>query len=391
VIGYLDCSSGVSGDKFLGALLDTGADGAFTAADLQTLVTRLAPEAGVRVERVTSHGLAAVSVRVEAVEPPTHRHLADIRALISGAGLPDRVATQALAAFESLAEAEAAAHGTSVERVHFHEVGALDSIADIVGVCAGLEALGVSWLGASTVATGSGTVEGSHGVMPVPTPATSALLLGIPVTSGPASGELTTPTGAALVRTCVDGFGPSPAMTPRAVGYGAGTRDIGVPNICRLTLGEPPARIELAEEDVTVLETNLDHLSPEAAAFAAERLLAEGALDVWQGPIVMKKGRSAMALGVLTTREAAEPTAQRIVALTGTLGVRRTDLPRLVAERESLTVETAYGPARAKRGAGRIRPEHDDVARIASQTGRTYADVSAEIERLAEEIEDSRD
>lgn len=385
MIGYLDCSTGVSGDKFLGALLDAGADGRFTAEDLQALVMRLAPEARVTVERVRSHGLAAVSVRVEAAEPPTHRHLADIRALISAAALPDRVTQRALAVFEVLAEAEAAAHGTSVEAVHFHEVGALDSIADIVGVCAGLEALDIEWLGASTVATGSGTVTGSHGVMPVPAPATAALLLGIPTVAGPATGELTTPTGAALVRVCVDEFGPSPAMTPRVVGYGAGTRDIGEPNICRLTLGDRAPRIELADEDVTVLETNLDHLAPEAVAFATEQLLAEGALDVWQSPIVMKKGRSALTLGVLTTRDDAAATAERIVALTGTLGVRRTDLQRLVADRESVTVETASGTASAKRGAGRIRPEHDDVARITRETGRTYADVCAEIEKLARE------
>lgn len=385
MIGYLDCSTGVSGDKFLGALLDLGeADGRFTAEDLRAIVSAIAPEARVIVERVTSHGIAAVGVRVEAAETPAHRHWADIRAQLQDAELPERVRRDALATFEALAVAEAAAHGTDVESVHFHEVGALDSIADVVGVCAGIHALGIEMLVVSPVATGSGTVATSHGLLPVPAPATAALLTGVPTIAGPADTELTTPTGAALLRALARGFGPAPAMRPVAYGYGAGTRDIGIPNVCRLTLGERLDEPAIAPtERVALLETNIDHLPAEELAFAAEELLGEGALDVWQTPIVMKKGRSAVMLSVLAPEPRATEFAERIVALTGSLGVRHESLERTVAERESLVVESQWGPARVKLGAGRFRPEHDDVARIAREHGLPYRVVAAELERLA--------
>ena len=384
MIGYLDCSTGVSGDKFLGALLDIGeATGEFTAESLRDLVLALAPEARVSVERTTSHGIAAVTVRVEAAGQPAHRHWPDIRALLESADLPEPVRNRALAAFSALAAAEAAVHGADVESVHFHEVGALDSIADIVGVCAGMHALGIDSLTVSPVATGSGTVATSHGVLPVPAPATAALLTGVPTFPGPSPTELTTPTGAALVTTLATTFGPAPPMRAIAHGYGAGTRDIGTPNICRLTLGEPVQG--RAEMRVALLETNIDHLPAEELGFAVETLLAEGALDVWQTPIVMKKGRSAIMLSALAPEEAAEAFADRIIELTGSLGVRRELLERTVAERESRSIETPWGVARVKLGAGRIRAEHDDVARIASEHGLPYRAVADEIVRLARE------
>jgi pyridinium-3,5-bisthiocarboxylic acid mononucleotide nickel chelatase len=384
VIGYLDCSTGVSGDKFLGALLDLGeATGRFTADDLRAIVSALAPEACVIVEHTTSHAVAAISVRVEAAGQPAHRHWADIRAMLESATLPEPVRTRALRAFGALAEAESAAHGTAIDSVHFHEVGAIDSIADIVGACAGMSALGIDSLTVSPVATGTGTIETSHGILPVPAPATAALLVGIPTVPGPAATELTTPTGATLVATFADGYGTPPAMRAVAHGYGAGTRDIGVPNICRLTIGEPAPTG--ASELVALLETNIDHLPAEELAFAAERLLAEGALDVWQTPIVMKKGRSAVMLSVLVSAEGADAFAERVIELTGSLGVRREFLERTAADRESRLVETVWGTVRVKFGAGRIRPEHDDIARIASEHGLPYRSVADEIERVARE------
>ena len=387
MIAHLDCSTGVSGDKFLGALLDVGeASGAFTAEDLRAIVAALAPEARVLVERVSSHGIAAVGVRVEAAEKPAHRNWSDVRELLGSAALPDDVRLNALATFEALARAEAAAHGTDVERVHFHEVGALDSIADVVGVCAGVHALGISALTVSTVAVGSGTVSTSHGMLPVPAPATARLLEGVPTFPGPHASELTTPTGAALVRTLAGGYGPAPAMVVRASGYGAGTRDIGAPNVCRLLLGDAlPVGTSPEPESVALIETNIDHLPAEELAYAAETLLAEGALDVWQTPIVMKKGRSAVMLSVLVPASDASAFSERAIALTGSLGVRRELLERTVAARESRLVETPWGPARVKIGAGRVRPEHDDVARIASEHGLPYRAVAEEIARLADE------
>jgi len=400
---YLDCSTGVSGDKFLGALLDAGStDGAFTAAHLQSLLSELAPEARVVTQRVKSHGISAIGVSVEATDQPVHRHWRDIRTMLTGAHLPEPVRTGAIGVFQALAEAEAEAHGCAPDDVHFHEVGALDSILDVVGVCAGLHALRVERLLAGAVATGWGTVRTSHGTLPVPAPAAAALLRGLPIVPGPARadgsspGELTTPTGAALLRILASGFGPCPPMTPRIVGYGAGTRDIGTPNICRITCGDAnPIAVALSSEPIALLETNADHLSPEALAVAAEQLLAEGALDVWTTPIVMKKGRSAVTLNVLVAGPGssfphpAEHFAQRVVALTGSLGVRRTDLTRLAAAREVIEIETPYGRVRVKVAphgvAGRLRPEAADIARIARDNGMPYSEAERELVDLATE------
>lgn len=390
MIAHLDCSTGVSGDKFLGALLDVGTpSGQFTPEDLSALLAALAPEARVVVERVRTHGIAATAVRVETAAQPTHRSWGSIRSLLQDASLPAAVRERALTAFGLLAEAEARAHGVPVDDVHFHEVGALDSILDVVGVSAGLAALGVESLSCSPIAVGWGTVDTSHGRLPVPAPATAFLLEGLPTQPGPVRpdgsppGELTTPTGAALVRACASGFGTAPAMTPTGHGYGAGTRDIGHPNVCRITLGTPATGpLALDTETVTLLETNIDHISPEAAAVAADQLLAEGALDVWTSPITMKKGRAAFLLSVLAAPERAEHLAARVVALTGSLGVRRRALERYVASREVRVVETRLGAVRIKDGGGRARPEADDVARIARENGVSFDAARDEIGAL---------
>jgi pyridinium-3,5-bisthiocarboxylic acid mononucleotide nickel chelatase len=390
-IAYLDCSTGVSGDKFLGALLDAGAvRSEFTAEHLRATVAAIAPEAHVEVERTRSHGVSAVSVRVSADEQPPHRRWRDIEALIDGAALPDEVRSSALHAFEALAVAEAAVHDVALDDVHFHEVGAIDSIADIVGVCAGLHALGIELLVASPVAVGGGTVQTSHGVLPVPAPATATLLADVPVVGGPVPGELTTPTGAALLKGVVGRFGDLPPMTVDLAGRGAGTRDIGIPNVCQLLIGEDTATAHApssSTEPVVLLETNIDHIPAEELAFAAEELLAAGALDVWQTPIVMKKGRSAVTLSVLCAPHSADELAARTIELTGSLGVRRHSIERTCAPREERRVDTPWGPARLKRGAGRTRPEHDDVARIAREHSLPYAFVAREIARLAEQNE----
>ncbi len=395
MIGYLDCSTGVSGDKLLGALLDAGtADGRFTAEDLAAIAAQLAPEARVVVERVSSRGVSALGVRVLADEQPHSRSWSEIRTSIGAADLPAPVAEMALRAFGALAQAEATVHGTTVDDVHFHEVGAIDSIVDMVGACAGLHALGITSLLATPVAVGSGTVETSHGTLPVPAPATALLLqsAAVPVVTGPASGELTTPTGAALLAACVERFSAMPPLTITGIGYGAGTRDIGVPNVCRLILGQesPVAHREpgdgLAVESVAVLETNLDHLSPEELAFACEELLAEGALDVWQTPVVMKKGRLAVVLSVLAAEADAPRLAARVSELTGSLGVRVRTAERFVAPREVLEVPTEWGVVRVKAGAGRLRPEHEDVARIARETGHSYADVARRATQAARDL-----
>jgi hypothetical protein len=367
VIAYLDCSTGVSGDKFLGALVDAG-------FDIRLLRHALAdmglPAVEVAIGRRTSHGFSVVGVTVTEPGAP-RRSWATLRPLIEDADLPDPVRARAIAALLALAEAEARVHGVAVEDVHFHEIGAADTIADVVGVVLGLHHLGIEHLTASPVAVGSGTVATEHGVLPVPAPATTLLLEDTPVVAGTATGELTTPTGAALLRACADVSGPLPAMTLRLVGTGCGTRDIGQPNVCRLLLGEPLVEA-LGHEGVTVLETNIDHLTPEELAVAAQRLRDAGALDVWQTSILMKKDRAGVLLSARAPDDVAAGLAERMIAETGTLGVRMLPASRRLVERDVTEVVTSLGTARFKvavlpDGTRALRVESDDAARIAAE------------------------
>ena len=415
MIAHLDCSSGISGDKFLGALLDAG----FSPDELRATLSPLGIAADdIVIEKVSSGGMAATSVRLsekaEATAQPL-RHLSDIRELMADTELPPHVAERALAVFIRLAVAEADIHGVSLDEVHFHEIGALDTLLDVVGVAAGLAALGIERLTATPIAVGEGVIESEHGSLPVPAPATAGLLLGVPVVPGPSagqgepSGELTTPTGAALVSVFAADYGPMPSMTPIRIGYGAGTRELGFPNVARIVLGEVDADDEMAVESeeapgeepaaqseeivewpdgltvetVTVLETNIDHLTAEQLAFCAQELIGDGALDVWQTPIVMKKGRAAVALSVMCDPPAATQFVSRMHDLTMTLGVRRTDVERIVVVREERTIDTRYGSVRVKvtnvGGKPHGRPEYDDVARIARETGRPISVVAEDL------------
>lgn len=401
MLGYLDCSSGISGDKFLGALVDAG----FSLQTLtETLETLGLPPHEVVVEWTTRGGMSAAYVQVESTHDQPHRTWADIRSMLTLAPLNERVRDGALRAFGALAAAEAKVHGVDVEQVHFHEVGALDSIVDIVGVAAGLVALEIEELVVSPVATGFGTVETSHGTLPVPAPATAELLLGVPSFTGSVEGELTTPTGAVLVATFATSFGPMPVATPIAFGYGAGTRELPIPNVARFTLAErlddqaepdlqsaPEAEPQRVRTEVVgVLETNIDHLTAEHLAYVSERLLEEGALDVWRTPIVMKKGRAGVALSVMVEPERTERFSALVMELTGTLGVRRSLLDRDVAPRFVATVETRFGPMRVKvatlGGERRFRPEHDDVAEVAKREGLSYDEVARRVTIDAEGV-----
>ena len=388
MIAYLDCTTGISGDKFLAALVGAGAP----IAAVREAVGAIDPSVRIEIEPVMRGGVSALSVSVAAAEQPTARTWMAIRALIGAADLTEPVRETALAAFALLAEAEAEVHGVSADDVHFHEVGAIDSIADVVGVAAALHALEISTLVCGPVSVGSGTVETSHGTLPVPAPATALLLRGVPVVAGPLPGEATTPTGAALVRVCATSFGPMPAMTLSAVGHGAGMRDpAGVPNVARVLLGAEPAAhaAGLAIEPVTELETTVDHLSAEHLAFCIEELLDAGALDVWHIPALMKKGRSGAAVSLLCIPSDEARLASLLARLTGTLGIRINRISRYVVARESRTVETSFGPVRVKvAGAGawrRIRAEYDDLATIARREGVPVDVVAREVEAQARE------
>lgn len=386
MIAFLDCTTGVSGDKFLGALIDAG----FDPAEIKQALSRMGLQ-GVHfgAASVVSNGIAGMAVSVS--EPhAAHRSHPELRELLLHAPAPEHARTRAVAGFDALVQVEAHVHGVIAEQVHLHEIGAADTLVDLLGIALGLEALEIDRVIASPVAVGSGAVITSHGKLPVPAPATAELLEGVPIEAGPASGELTTPTGAAALKAFVDGFGPVPPMVLRRVGVGCGSRDLGVPNVCRLLVGEP---IESQPESDTVilLESNIDHLTPEELAIAAHNLLSAGALDVWQAPIAMKKGRLGVMLCALAHPLDAPRLADLFMAETGTLGVRAIPADRRVAQREVNEIATSLGSARFKvatlpSGERRIAVESDDAARIAREQRLPVDSVARILEFEAAEL-----
>ena len=371
-ICYLDAFSGISGDMTVGALVDAGAPSEAVLEALRGLDTG----ARYAVEKTVRRGITASKFRVDVSDvPKKHRHLSHILKLIDQAPLASRAKANASAVFEKLGHAEAHIHGVPVEQVHFHEVGAADSIADIVGACVALDLLGVEELHVSAINVGSGTVETEHGTLPVPAPATARLLTGKPVYArGPAM-ELTTPTGAALVVTLGLTFGPLPAMRISSIGHGAGDRDFPQQaNLLRALIGE---RISVPEATVvSVLEANIDDSSPQVLGYAMERLMAAGALDVSFSPIQMKKNRPGSLLRVIAKPEDQELLAQEIFAETSTLGLRIYPAERRVEEREMVEVHTPWGAVRGKVSAQKLfAPEFEDCRKIAERTGTPLAQV----------------
>lgn len=371
-VGYLDCFSGIAGDMVLGALVDAGCP----LDELQNTAARLALD-GVTLsaEKVKRGGLAATkaTVHVSSEKQRKHRHLPDVLAVIDRAKLPAPVAEHATAVFHKLAEAEAEAHGIGVEKVHFHEVGADDALVDIVGTCAGFHLLGLERIFCSPIPTGHGTVRCEHGVMPVPAPATAALLRGVPLADCEEPGELATPTGVALAVTLAEQFGPLPPMRIAATGHGAGSREGQTrPNFLRLIVGELDAAVPPAAGRVAVLEAQLDDAPGQVVAHACERLLAAGALDVFIVPIIMKKGRPGQLLTVLCRPTDAGALEQLVLRETTTFGVRRHDCERAVLSREHVSVATPFGDVRVKVGRAadetvQAWPEYDDCAAAAKR------------------------
>ncbi len=378
---WIDASAGVAGDMLLGALVDAGAE----LSAIQLAVDAVVPGSVVlRSEQVVRGGQRATKVHVQAsVEQHHHRHWTDIRAMLQQADLAPRTRDLALACFGRLAEAEGRVHGIDPEQVHFHEVGALDSIADVVGCCEGIRLLGVDEVVATPVAVGAGSVRVAHGVMPVPVPAVAELAIGWPTTAHPGApdrmpGELATPTGMALVRTLAGTAGAQPLMVTTAVGVGSGTKDFpDWPNVVRAVLGEP-VRAEPGPPTphrVVELACNIDDLDPRLLPGVLTALLDAGALDAWLVPIVMKKGRPAHTLHALCVDELADSLTGVIFATTTSLGVRRyADLHRAVQDREFRTVDVDGHSVRVKvsRWRGRVMnatPEFDDVAAAARALG----------------------
>jgi len=371
---YFDCFSGIAGDMAVGALADAGAD----QRAIQAAIISLEIGADVSFEKVKRAGISATQFHVKWDEQKSHRHLSGIVKIIERGALSDRARANALAVFRKLAEAEAAAHDVPIEKVHFHEVGAVDSISDIVGACVALDQLGISEVYCSPVNTGSGTVTTEHGVLPVPAPATARLLTGAPVYAQGPTMELTTPTGAALATTLSRSFGPLPPMRVAGTGHGAGSRDFpGQPNVLRVILGETTPADEALT--VSVIEANIDDLNPQVLAWSAERLFDSGALDVTIEPIIMKKGRPGTMLRVIAKPEDREMLAQQIFAETSTLGVRVYSVERRVRARTFTEVDTPYGKVRVKVSSeGDFAPEFEDCRKLAISGGVPLKQVIAE-------------
>lgn len=380
---YLDCASGISGDMVLGALIDLGADMARIQAELDHLGV---PGWKATARKGMKGPLAGTAFRVEVDESLSggERSLPDIEALILKAALPARAQDLALKAFRMLGEAEAAIHGTTVEHVHFHEVGAADSIVDLVGSAIALDLLGVDRVIVSPIPLSRGHVKCRHGLIPLPAPAALLLARDMPVCKPPAPTlrELSTPTGLALAKAFADEFGDLPEGTVRAVGCGLGGHNLPWPNVLRAVLLDSKAEA-MQKDRVVLLEANLDDMNGEALAHAQDRLLEAGALDAWLVPIQMKKGRPGFILSVLSEPNAAEHLSACILRETTTLGVRRRELERRILARETLTVKTVYGTIRCKvsrleDGAVRVKPEFEDCRAAAIAHHRSLAEVQAE-------------
>ena len=373
-IAYFDCFAGISGDMTLGALIAAGADPERLRKELAGLGV-----GGYRIEvgrKITGH-IEATDVRVVLDDHHHHqrRRLQEILETIRKADLSERVKQTAERIFRRLADAEGRVHGSSPEEVHFHEVGGVDAIVDIVGAAICLEMLGSPKVVASPMPTFHGYVTGAHGVFPLPAPATAEILRGVPWRKLDIEGELVTPTGAAIIRELASGFGPLPAMTIVSIGYGAGKSAIGIPNVLRVILGEESASVPgSGPEDVTVIETSIDDLNPQFYETAMERLFAAGALDVFMSPIQMKKNRPGTLLSVICDPGQAEAIAAVVLAETSTFGVRISRWERICLDRRWEEVVTAFGKIRIKIGErdGRVitaSPEYEDCKRAAIEHG----------------------
>lgn len=375
-VAYLDCIAGVSGDMLLGALLAAGV----SEAELRERLAELRlPGFEMGVERVQKAGIGALQVEVRVTDHASERHVPEIVALVEASAVPAAVKRRAAVIFRRLGAVEAAIHGAPPERVHLHELGGIDTIVDVVGVLTGFELLGVERVVCSPLPLARGFVDSAHGRLPLPAPATVALLEGVPVTGAEVEGELVTPTGAALVTELAAGFGPLPPMRLRAAGYGAGRAERAIPNVVRLLVGEAEAGGEgegggAAAERLFMIETNIDDMNPELYDYVSARLFAAGALEVFTQPAAMKKNRPATLLSVLC-RPAQRAAVRRLLFReTTTGGVREHPVQRYALARETRVVTTGHGEIRVKvmRGAGlepRWAPEYDDCRRAAEATG----------------------
>lgn len=396
-IAYLDCASGISGDMTVAALIDAGVDAEAIRAGIESLAL---PGVKVHLDEVMRGGFRAKHFRVEHPEQHAHRHLSDIQRIINQSDvLTDDQRDLALRIFGAVAQAEATVHGTSIEKVHFHEVGAIDSIVDITAAAIGFDLLGVEEIVCSAVPTGRGTVQIAHGTCAIPTPGTAELLKGVPLADVSVNAELATPTGAAILKTVVDRYAESlPAMTVEAIGYGAGTRDFkDRANLLRILIGEVSAASGSTDR-VMLLETNLDDATGEVIGYTKRALLAAGALDVYTTSIQMKKDRPGVILSVICNPEDVAALETILFNETSTFGIRRQVIERSVRQRMVYTVESDFGPIKGKLGwrpdePAIFTPEYEDCAEIAKAHDLPLQDVymAAKVAFLLEDHDEDDD
>lgn len=390
-IAYFDCIAGASGDMILGALVDAGLP---EAALRERLAALRLDDFDLRCRRVVKNAFSATKVDVLVADDVPERHLSDIERIVQGSDLSPAIKDRAMAIFQRLCEVEAGIHGTTVDRVHLHELGGVDTIVDVVGALVGLDELGVERVYASPLPLGRGFIRGAHGRIPLPAPATVALLQGVPVVGSELEVELVTPTGAVLLVSLAEAFGPIPAMTLTAVGYGAGARDLPIPNVLRLLVGAGASPGDAIGGEITeslvVLETNVDDLNPEIYDYAMAQLFEVGALDVFLSPIQMKKNRPGTLLRVLCRPEDAGALRAILFAETSTLGIRQQTVTRHALRRSVRSVETRYGAVRVKVahwGGGGVKaaPEYEDCRSLAESHGVPLREVYRAAESAAEQ------
>lgn len=385
---FYECFAGISGDMHLGALIDVGVSVEYLRHELGKL--ELAHEFELRATSARKMGISGTKASValaEDVQPPA-RHLATIAGIIDRAGYPPAVRDSATAMFQTIAAAEAKIHGQSIEEVHFHEVGATDSIVDIVGAALGIDYLNAETAYCSPVQVGGGMVHCQHGLFPVPAPATAEILKGVPCEYGGVDGEATTPTGAAILEHAVDAFQAPPNLVAEAIGYGIGDKDFVRPNVLRLTLGETTARLET--ETNLVVECNIDDMPAEAFEPLMAALFAKGAKDVFLTPIVMKKARPGTKVSALVDEPRLDAVMDEMFAASTTLGVRLHAVAKRMLPRRQRLVSTSLGDVRIKiatlpNGEVRWKSEHDDIAALARRNGASYLTVKAAVEKDVEQ------
>ncbi len=382
---YLDCFSGISGNMLIGAFLDAGMPKEYLEAQLKKL--NLADEYSLVINDVTKNNIKAVYFNVDLNNASgTERNLADIQKIISESTLSERVQQTALAIFANLAEAEAAVHGTDINHIHFHEVGAVDAIIDIVGAAVCLEYFDIENIFAGNLYTGTGFINCSHGQMPIPAPAAAELLKGFSIKKGSVEKELITPTGAALIKTLAKAANPRQELCYDKIAYGAGTWDLPQPNVLRMyikTSDEAPASDELM-----VLESNIDDMNPQIFGYVSDKLFKAGALDVWLTPIIMKKGRPAQMLSVLISKNGYTASSDIIFRETTTLGIRINKIERVCLKRKIVLVSTAYGPVHCKIAyyngkISNVSAEYEDCRQLAEKADAPIKKIQDAARQLA--------